>query len=380
MTAPIYVDVHIIQTVPPANLNRDDAGSPKQAMYGGDLRARVSSQAWKRAARLDLVNQGYGHEALGVRTDMVPNLLKARLVERGLSEGRAEQLAIAARGAWGMKPGKRSSKSDVSEALKTPYLLFLGREQVDAMARAILESPELADETADVEKIMQGIDFSTIVGSGHPVDVALFGRMVADRASWNVEAATQVAHAISTHSIDVEFDYYTAVDDENTDEETGAGMIGTIEFNSATLYRYANICAQQLLDNLEGDISAMGAALDAFLRSFALSMPTGHQNSFAHRTAPQCVVVVVRKGQPVNLVTAFEKSVFKGASEGVAVSSIRSLGHELTQVAEKWGLVPTAVRATYMVDGGVEGLGDSLPFDEAIQGTVASVEALLTGQ
>src|SRR5690606_3506822 len=82
------------------------------------------------------------------------------------------------------------------------------------------------------------------------VAIALFGRMVADVADINVDAAVQVAHALSVHRVDNESDYYTAVDDENTDDETGAGMIGTVDFNSATLYRYAALGVHQLAATL----------------------------------------------------------------------------------------------------------------------------------
>ncbi len=377
MSSAIYVDVHVIQTVPPANINRDDAGSPKQAMFGGVLRGRVSSQAWKRAARRELMEQGYDRQVLGVRTDMAPFMLKNSLMDKGLSEEDAERCAVAAREAWGIKPGKASEKAAVSEQLKTAYLLFLAREQVDRMADLVLTLDEIPDDAGELAKAMKSLDFGGVLGTGHSVDVALFGRMVADRASWNVDASTQVAHAISTHGIDVEFDYYTAVDDENAADETGAGMIGTIEFNSATLYRYANIGVHQLLENLEGDVEAVMAALGAFVKSFAFSMPTGHQNSFGHRTVPQLVALVVRQGQPVNLVTAFEAPVAADAHGGIAMNSVLRLDRELAGMSEQWGLVPASVKATYVGALDCENLGASQPFASAVSDTVAVVRSLL---
>lgn len=377
MPSSIHVDIHVIQTVPPANINRDDAGSPKQAMFGGDLRARVSSQAWKRAARLDLPNHGYNEGSLGVRTDMVPNLLKKTLIDHGLTDEEAERAAIAAREAWGIKPGKAAATSSVSEQLKTAYLLFLGREQVLRMAELIMALPEIPQDSKDLATAMKSLDFSAIIGAGHPVDVALFGRMVADRASWNVDASTQVAHALSTHAIDVEFDYYTAVDDENPADESGAGMIGTIEFNSATLYRYANVGVERLLENLEGDVDATLVALQAFIRSFVFSMPSGHQNSFGHRTAPQLVTLVVRQGQPINLVTAFEEAVRSRSESGFASSSIAKLGDELRDMSEKWGLVPVSVQSTYAGSSEHSDLGPSKPFDVSLDETVIAVRTLL---
>lgn len=160
----------------------------------------------------------------------------------------------------------------------------------------------------------------------HSVDVALFGRMVADDANLNVDAACQVAHAISTHAVATEFDYYTAVDDQNPAEETGAGMIGTIEFDSATLYRYATINVPALLRSL-GDTEATAQAVEAFVRSFATSMPTGKQNTFANRTAPDAVVVMVRPDRPVNLVGASRSRC------GAAVVTWRAL-------ASRWQTTP----------------------------------------
>ncbi|MEU3574584.1 type I-E CRISPR-associated protein Cas7/Cse4/CasC, partial [Kitasatospora sp. NPDC036755] len=176
--------------------------------------------------------------------------------------------------------------------------------------------------------------------TGHPVDVALFGRMVADIPGLNVDAATQVAHAISTHAAELEFDYYTAVDDENTADETGAGMIGTIGFNSATLYRYATVGLHQLRENL-GDDKAAVDAVDLFVDSFARSMPTGYGNSFAHRTRPSLVAVVLRADQPVNLVSAYENPV--PASRGIVAESARRLAGEFATATEQWGDSPLYV-------------------------------------
>ncbi|WP_432934417.1 type I-E CRISPR-associated protein Cas7/Cse4/CasC [Microbispora sp. CA-135349] len=144
--------------------------------------------------------------------------------------------------------------------------------------------------------------------SGHPMGVALFGRMAADIPSLNVDAATQVAHANSTHPVEIESDCYTAVDDENEADESGAGVIGNVGSNAATLYRYATVGVHQLADNL-GSLEAAIEAVGRFAEAFALSMPTGRINSFAHRTRPSLVAVVVRDDQPVNFVSAFERPI-----------------------------------------------------------------------
>lgn len=145
------------------------------------------------------------------------------------------------------------------------------------------------------------------------VDMALFGRMVADDPSLNFDAACQVAHAISTHAVQNEFDYFTAVDDCAPEDNAGAGHLGTVEFNSSTLYRYATVNACALAENLKADTPQ---AIRAFVEAFVRSMPTGKQNTFANRTLPDAVVVMLREDQPVNLCGAFEKPVAAKEDEG----------------------------------------------------------------
>jgi CRISPR system Cascade subunit CasC len=377
MTKHLYVDIHVLQTVPPSNLNRDDAGSPKQAIYGGVRRSRVSSQAWKRAARKAFV--GAIPEAdLATRTKRITGMLADRLANRhNLDAEQAQRLATAI-----LVPLKIKAAQKKSE--ETSYLLFFGRNQLDAIADlaqdhaaewVALSDKELAEATNDLPVTDQ-------LKRQHPVDVALFGRMVADIPGLNVDAATQVAHALSTHAVDLEFDYYTAVDDEKTDEDdAGAAMIGTVEFNSATLYRYATVGVHQLRDNL-GDAQATAEAIELFLDAFTRSMPTGHQNSFAHRTLPSAVVVALRTDQPVNLVSAFENPVVPGHS-GMVEKSLVRLAEEFATVSRMWDTAPELAVATYVpVETGAdkisEALGVSTTFPELNTRVREAVDTWLT--
>ena len=163
-----------------------------------------------------------------------------------------------------------------------------------------------------------------ILNDNQSLDLALFGRMVADDPELNVEASCQVAHAISTHEVVPEFDYYTAVDDEKRDDESGSAMLGTLEYNSSTLYRYANVNMNELIHNLGTDLAQVG--LKEFIKNFVLTMPTGHQNSYANKTLPQYVLVTLRDDTPVNLVSAFENSV--KSREGYVQKSITQLETE----------------------------------------------------
>lgn len=363
----LFADVHILQTVPPSNLNRDDLGSPKHATYGGVRRSRVSSQAWKRATRLAFADQ-VDTADLGVRTKRIARMLATELADRGLDADQSARVAKAAIGVLGITEGKKSTD--------TAYLLFFGRLQLAAIATALAERADelvvLSDK--DLEAAVKTLPIAAQLTTGHPIDVALFGRMVADIPALNVDAAVQVAHALSTHAVDIEFDYFTAVDDENEADESGASMIGTVEFNSATLYRYATVGVHQLLDNLADD-EATATAVDLFVDAFARSMPTGHQNSFAHRTMPHLVVVALRTDQPINLVSAFEKPVMPLRS-GVAGESLAALAAEFTAVTTTWGRPPQLTAATYTASNGVadklaEAFGPSLPFPD-LQHTVRS--------
>ncbi|TDD49003.1 type I-E CRISPR-associated protein Cas7/Cse4/CasC [Saccharopolyspora elongata] len=339
MTQRRYIDVHILQTVPPANLNRDDQGNPKEAYFGGVRRSRVSSQAWKRATRLAFAERGIDELDLGTRTKKIAAELTNLLLDRtALEEEAAARLAGALLGTLEIKAGKKAGD--------TAYLLFYGHRQLEEVAKLVADRAEelAALDDAELAAAVKDLPVKDAFGTGHPVDVALFGRMVADIATLKVDAATQVAHAVSTHATELEFDYYTAVDDQNPEGETGAGMIGTIGFNSATLYRFATIGLHQLQDNLGGDHETALQAVELFVSSFARSMPSGYTNSFAHRTLPHLVAVVVRDDQPVNLVSAFENPVTTGngsrAAGGIATTSARRLAREQTTATSTWGDTP----------------------------------------
>ncbi|MFD7283428.1 type I-E CRISPR-associated protein Cas7/Cse4/CasC [Streptomyces sp. NPDC059862] len=359
-TTRLYIDVHILQSVPPSNLNRDDSGTPKQAVFGGAKRARVSSQAWKRAARLAYA-EGVPEADRATRTKRISELLAARLRNvEGLPVAQADRLAGALATALGV--AKSSKKEDQSA-----YLLFFGKRQLDGIV-GLLDgrAQQLAElDDKELEEEIKKLPVAEQLSSGHPAEVALFGRMVADLPSLNVDASVQVAHAISTHAVQTEFDYYTAVDDENV-EDSGAGMIGTVEFNSATLYRYATLGVHQLHENLS-DAAATADTTARFLDAFVRSIPSGHQNSFAHRTLPHLVLVTLRTDQPVNLVSAYERPIQSRA--GIAEDSVKRLAEEVTATAETWGTAPALALATYTPVGAAQdkaeaAFGPSMPFPQ----------------
>ncbi|MFD1832664.1 type I-E CRISPR-associated protein Cas7/Cse4/CasC [Streptomyces desertarenae] len=349
------LDIHILQTVPPSNLNRDDTGTPKSAYFGGVRRARVSSQAWKRATR-KAFNTLLPSEELGVRTKKVAEALAERIVARDASlEPVAVQLAAemvkAATGSTVEVP-KRKAKNDEngSAAPESPYLMFLSRRQLDALAALAVAGSGPGGDVKALKEHLKDRENKTrarqAVDTRHSVDIALFGRMVADSADLNVEAATQVAHAISVHKSDIESDYYTAVDDRSPDDESGAGMIGTIDFNSATLYRYAAVDVDELQRNLglglredESPSTPVERAVSAFLEAFITSLPTGKINTFGNHTLPSAVIVKLRDRWPVSFVGAFEEPVPKSPAGGFLRESCRRLASYVPDLERQYGLV-----------------------------------------
>ncbi|WP_329065610.1 type I-E CRISPR-associated protein Cas7/Cse4/CasC [Amycolatopsis sp. NBC_01480] len=370
------IDIHILQTVPPSNLNRDDTGSPKTATYGGVRRARVSSQAWKRATRVAFRDHLDSSE-LGVRTKRIVELLASEITTRAPElEERAGQLAAETFRAVGIevKAPKKTGK-DKTAAEEAGYLVFLSTRQIQNLADAAIQ----AAGADDVAKALKAAKVKDLADRDHSVDVALFGRMVADQSDMNVDAAAQVAHALSVHAVETEFDYFTAVDDRNTEDETGAGMIGTVEFNSSTLYRYATVDANRLLDNL-GDLDATRRAVDAFVEAFVRSMPTGKQNTFANRTLPEAVVVQVRDRQPINLVGAFENPVRELEKGGRIKAAAEALRDEAREIASSYAEEPVAAWVTRVGadTAALDDLGTKVALPELVTELGALVAARLT--
>ena len=364
-----YVDIHIIQNLPPSCVNRDDSGSPKSAIYGGVRRLRVSSQSWKRAARLyfdDLLDAS----DVGVRTKRVAGVLAAKIAEDApeLTESAlslAEGVFKTAKIKLSPPRGKKNAPQE------SGYLMFLSAGQIGRLA-------ELAITSARGGEALDARTIKKIFKEAHAVDIALFGRMVADDTDLNVDAACQVAHAISTHAAENEYDFFTAVDDEKSrseeEEDAGAGMMGTVEFSSATMYRYATVNLDMLVKNL-GDGEAALRALEVFIKGFCLSMPTGKQNTFANRTVPETVVVSVREDQPVSLVGAFEKPIPQDADRGYIDRSVESLVRYSSTIEENYGLRPLASLVVALQDSeAVSSVGERVSFAD-LPGRVRDIVA-----
>lgn len=311
----MFIELHALQTFPPSNLNRDDTGNPKDAFFGGVRRARISSQSGKRAIRVSDVFRQYTQAPNGVRTKLVLQELVQGLVEAGKREDEARKHA----------EGILTSlyaKMDAKRPEQTSVILFLAEDERRAIVKVMLERwDELnAGNYKALEK-----ELKPFFGQTSAPDIALFGRMLAENPRLNLDAACQMAHAISTHEVSTEFDYFTAVDDWQPDDNSGAGMLGLVAFNSATYYRCARIDWGQLVRNLRGDDNIARQTVKAFMLAFALVVPSAMKNSFVNQHTPDFLLAVVRPNNDgQSLANAFEQPV-RAKGKGYAEPSIAAL-------------------------------------------------------
>ena len=353
-TKRVYVDIHVLQTVPPSCVNRDDTGSPKMARYGGVSRARVSSQCWKHAVRT-FFRDHLEESRLATRTKNAEEKVAEFLVKDGYEAEAARKLAENALKELQVKASKEGKKD---------ALFFISYAQAKAVA-------DLIDAAEKEPSVRNGWKDSLkqAISDAPGFEIALFGRMVAGDTSLNLDACCQVAHAISTHKVSNEFDYFTAIDDLHAEDEertdSGAGHIGTTEFNSSTLYRYATIAVHDLYEKT-GDETP--EAVKSFVEAFICSMPTGKQNSFANRTVPDAVLVTVRDDQPVNFAGAFENPV--KSSEGYVEASKQKLGEYALSCYHSFVTEP--VRA-FTIGGMDKALGEQVTLKELLAGIEDSI-------
>lgn len=319
-----HLELHIIQSVPVACLNRDDLNSPKTAVFGGVQRARVSSQSWKRAIR-ELSKEISPEQFRGERTRLLFEPLVKEMQAANLSADDAEEGAKKIIDALVKLDAKSTDK------VKSTTLYFMSPLELQSLAGAYAD-------TKDVKKALKAI------GDGKSLkdaaDISLFGRMVANDHSLTVEAASMFSHALSTHKVDNEIDFFSAVDDLQPKEESGAGMTGTLEFNSATYYRFAALNLDMLADaeHLEGlTREERRNVVRTFLEAAIKAIPGARKNTMNGNTLPAYVLGVVReKGHPIQLVNAFENPV--RSSPGYTAKSIELLKSEYARLKDTWGI------------------------------------------
>lgn len=285
------IELHLLQNFPPSCLNRDDTGQPKDCEFGGFRRARISSQCIKSAIRKDFrASNRVPPENLGAHTKRILAETARILGKDGVNDVR-ELVEKAIRTTFNSKDkAVFAGDSDLTE-----YLYFVSKDAIKHFAKQ-LEDPKAAG--------------AVLMNSKAIVDLALYGRMLANAPDHRVEASCQVAHAISTNRACMEFDYFTALDDLKPEAEPQADMIGTVGYNSSCFYRYAVIDWEQLVRNLEDDTTLACNTVEAFFHASVAAIPTGKQNTFAAHSRPGFALAVARKsGVPLNLANAFLRPV-----------------------------------------------------------------------
>lgn len=292
-----FLQLHLLTFFPPANMNRDDTGRPKTATVGGALRLRLSSQALKRAWRTSPIFTAALAGHMGQRTQRLGEHVRDHLVERGMAADKAIETAREIAGIF----GKIKDAKD-KDPLQIEQLAFIAPEEraaALALADAVLAGEKIDTKSAG---LLRTADTAA--------DIALFGRMLAADPDYNREAAAQVAHAITTHRVTVEDDYYTAVDDLKTSaEDAGAGFLGEAAFGSGVFYLYCCVDRDLLLKNLGGDAALAATALAALAEATATVAPRGKQNSFAAHGRAEYVLAEKGDQQPRTLAGAFSRPV-----------------------------------------------------------------------
>jgi len=306
------IEFHILQSFPVTCLNRDDVGAPKTAMVGGVSRARVSSQSWKRPVRLAM--QEYGSK-LGLRTKHISELIAQACIERGANEEQAKICGDA-----------------IASHISKDTLLFFTQTEAQAFGDYAAEKEFDEAKLKDKETHKVGKKALNLAVDG--IDIALFGRMVAQATELNVEAACSFAHAISTHKVANEVEFFTAVDDDpmGLREDSGSAHMGSLEFNSSTYYRYVSLDLGQLYQTLNGQ--NMAGAIESFVKALYVAVPTARQTTMTGLSAWDYAKVFVRKGQ--GLQASFENPV-KAKGEGYLAPSIEALNADLAKKEQMAG-------------------------------------------
>ena len=303
----MFVELHILQNFPPHCLNRDDTNAPKDCNFGGYRRARISSQCIKRAVR----EYFQSHQEnltlsgdLATRSKLFLSEMTRRLTEKGKEPEVARRFVRNAIEEIGIC---------MADEERTSVLLFLGNKELEHLADAFANNWDelheaFPEDDSGSGELPDAIDeaFDDLKEGTSAADIALFGRMVAELTEMNVDAACQVAHAISTNQVNMEMDFYTAVDElQDPGKETGAGMMGFQEFNSSCFYRYSLLDVEQLRENLEGDNDLSRRAARAYVEGSVKAIPTGKQTWTAAQNPPSYIRLMVHNNQPCSLANAF---------------------------------------------------------------------------
>jgi CRISPR system Cascade subunit CasC len=348
-----FIQLHLLTSYPPSNLNRDDLGRPKTAVVGGKNRLRISSQSLKRAWRTSALFESVLSGHIGKRTKKMGIEIYKMLCSKGVPEKKAKEYAGTIIGFFGVT--ESADKDKPLKELESSQLIHFNTSEINALNK-------LTDEIASDGRL-DTVDLRKLVAKRHDVDVAMFGRMLTGKEVVKVtddpEAAVQVAHAITVHEVAVEDDYFTAVDDLNSDEDDrGAAHIGETEFAAGLFYLYICVNRDLLVENLGGDKDLADRALGALTEATAKVAPSGKQNSFASRAYASYLMAEKGEQQPRSLSVAFLKPI---SGEDILASAISALESKRSNMEKVYG--PCAAAKIVMnAETGVGSLNNIVAF------------------
>lgn len=326
----MLIEIHMLKNYPPVNLNRDDSGAPKSCFFGGVQRGRISSQCLKRSWRTSEIFHSLN--SYGIRTRTMPELVGNRLTEMGVAQEFVDEAVKKLTGVAN-KDGTMNKKGNI-----TAQIVIYSNAEIERIAQAVKAA---IDSDGTLKKFSgrspKEFDQLKSCAKDKPIsaDIALFGRMVTSEYFADVEAAMQVAHAISTHAVNRESDYFTAVDDiiGQSDDASGAGMIGDVDYNSCCYYEYAALDTDTLAENLKNcpdKEELMHKLIPVLLRAMAYTNPSGKQNTFAGQVFPEMIMLECKADKiPLSYVNAFEEPVSSWGSQPNLVknSLVRLVNH-----------------------------------------------------
>lgn len=352
MSNEMLIEIHMIQNHAPSNLNRDDTGSPKSCMFGGVRRARISSQCIKRSIRQSTIfREAMKELGMSYRTRLLPEKVKEILIDQGIAEDFAQLAALKISGM-----GAKKVRND--EKLATKQIMFFSSEELKTIADIFAKKIRPSKSSEEAQKLLEKFDYEEEMEKMglKPIspDIALFGRMITSKAFSDIEASIQVAHAISTNTLEHEFDYFTAVDDlistSESIETQGAGMIGDIEYNSSCYYKYFSLDYDSFVENMQLSgqkekntfKSLLNNVVIALLKSAVFTTPSGKQNTFAAHQLPEAILIEVRNEKiPVSYANAFIQVSSPHGKIDLIGDTLEKFITYATMINEKYGLAPS---------------------------------------
>ena len=420
------LELHVLQSFPASSLNRDDTGNDKSVVFGGYDRTRISSQCLKKAMR-DYFRENSDFTS-GLRTKVLLIKLDEILKERGKDSNDNIKIGLfnIIKDCYEKKKDedkkkkkkkekekekekeerndeqkeeielvKEEVKEEVKKEVKeeeieenkevvedekfeTDALIFVGENEIELILKKVLDNWDVCKEDDGVKKKSIWTSISKELKKEWPnfktnsLDIALFGRMLASKPELNIEAASQVAHAFSTHETNMEFDFFTAADDVNSGK--GAAMMGVSSFGTAVFYKHYNLNLRHLSNNFCGDKAILTKAVKSFIDAVVYSVPSGKQNSFAANTRPSLLCAVLRNTPALNLANAFLKPVTKGHNSSLLDESKEAISNHWNDLGVS-GLRGEIVKVLVTDVGNKKYFGvDSVPFDKLVEEILDSIK------